>query len=102
MPDGLSNGVHRFLVTSELGPRMDMWVNVGHLSNWIEGRDTERLGEGHETWLVTVMAEHREQFLTVARTVGVTVEELQGIDPRPILRVGEPATGWAKPEATDV
>lgn len=96
-------GVHRFLVTAELGPRMDLWAATGAYVNWLDGRANERLGDAYETWLVTVFAEHAEQFLTAARAVRVTVEEIEGggDTEQYLLRVGEPGTGWAKPEVAD-
>lgn len=97
----MSDGVHRFLVTAPDDPRIDMWYATAAYANWLDGRDNERLGDGYETWLVTVFGEHEEHFVTAARAVGVTVEEIEGggDTERYVLRVGEPGTGWT--EAAD-
>jgi sarcosine oxidase delta subunit len=88
--------VHRYLVTAQAGPKMDMWADTGAFANWITGRDNPS-GNETETWLVTVYAENSEAFLTAARDARVTVEEIQGSDDTEqyLLRVGEPGTGWA-------
>jgi hypothetical protein len=85
--------VHRFLVTAEAGPKMDMWSRTGAFANWLDGRDNPR---GGETWLVTVYAENGDEFLDAARDTGVTVEEIESSDDTEhyLLRVGEPGTGW--------
>lgn len=84
--------VHRFLVTSG-HRRMDVWAATGSYANWIEGRENG----GRETWLVTCYDEHREAFLTAARTFGATVERIDGggEDETYELLVGTPGTGWA-------
>lgn len=94
---GLSSmSVHRLLVTASVEDRMRMWVAVGPYSNWIDGRSNRH---GTETWLVTVLGEHVEYFLDVARRVPVTVEEVEdaGDDERYRLVIGEPGTGWGEP-----
>lgn len=47
-------------------------------------------------WLATVFDQQAEGFLTAARTVGVTVEEIEGGGDTESYRllVGEPGTGW--------
>jgi hypothetical protein len=86
-------GVHRFLVTAEVGPRMDVWSITSQLAHWIEGRPNPG---GGETWLVTCLDEHAGRFLKAAGAAGVTVEEIHGAGPgeRYEMLVGEPGTGW--------
>lgn len=88
--------VHRYLVTAEVGPRMDVWVATGMYANWIEGRSNRT---DRETWLVTCYDQDSTPFLDVARIFGVTVEELHGTadSERYELLTGEPGTGWGKP-----
>ena len=87
--------VHRFLVTASVDDRMKAWLNTCAYANWIEGRENRH---GSETWMVTVLGEHAEHFLEVARQVNATVEEIEGADDteRYLLRVGEPGSGWAE------
>ncbi|MFI2502340.1 hypothetical protein [Streptomyces sp. NPDC018693] len=86
-------GVHRFLVTADDSERMRMWRRTAVYANWLDGRDNPR---GGQTWLVTVFAEHGEDFLNAARATGATVEEIEGggDDEQYHLRVGEPGSGW--------
>lgn len=90
--------VHRYLVTGEIGPRMDVWAYTAAYANWIEGR----LAPGRaatETWLVICFDEHAAAFLAYAKAAGVTVEEIEGAgdDESYTLLVGDPGSGWAQP-----
>lgn len=87
------SGVHRYLVTAPVDLKMDAWDATCTFANWIEGR---ALADGRETWLVTVFDRDSESFLTVARTFGVTVEQIQGGGESEgyDLAVGEPGSGW--------
>jgi hypothetical protein len=88
MPDG----VHRYLFTAPFDLRMDTWAATGMFTNWIEGRGPE----DRQTWLVICFDQDSASFLDVARTISVTVEEIEGAgdDERYVLLVGEPGTGW--------
>jgi hypothetical protein len=89
-------GVHAFLVTGDNETRRAMWQITATYANWLEGRGRpERPGE---TWQVMVFDEQAEHFLSAARRVGATVEEIDGAgdDERYVLRVGEPGTGWQR------
>ncbi len=85
-------GVHRYLITAPVDLKMDLWVATGMFANWLEGRQNG----GRETWLATVFDQHSEGFLTAARNVGVTIEEIEGGGDTESYRllVGEPGTGW--------
>jgi len=95
----MTDGVHRYLVTaSDDERRLTMWRCTAIYANWLDGRENPR---GGETWLVTVFADKRQQFLDSARAVHVTVEEIHGggDDETYELQVGEPGTGWQAPAA---
>lgn len=86
--------VHRFLVTADVDPRLQVWAQTAPYANWIEGRENKR---GGDTFLVTVFAAQGEDFLSAARDhSGVTVEEIEGAGDTEtyVLRVGEEGTGW--------
>ncbi|MGB3443869.1 MAG: hypothetical protein WBA97_34460 [Actinophytocola sp.] len=84
--------VHRYLITAPADLKMDLWATTGMFANWLEGREN---GD-RETWLATVFDKQAEGFLIAARTVGVTVEEIEGGGDTETYRllVGEPGTGW--------
>lgn len=86
----------RFLATSPISERMDMWAATATYTNWIEGR---RGPKDRETWLVMCVGEYVSDFLEVARRAGVTVERIEGAgdDERYVMLVGEPGTGWNAP-----
>jgi len=88
--------LHCFLVTADLGTRMDLWAATAMVTNWLEGRGPAE----RETWMVMCPGEHGEAFLAAARQLGATVEEIEGAgdDERYVLRVGEPGTGWQPPK----
>ncbi len=87
--------MHCFLVTAPIGLRMDLWAAAATFTNWIEGRGPAV----RETWLVMCPGEYGEGFLDIARTIGVTVERVEGAgdDERYVMLVGEPGTGWKAP-----
>ncbi|MFI1535503.1 hypothetical protein [Streptomyces anandii] len=89
----MSTGVHRYLVTAALEPRLRVWQATAAFANWLEGRLNSI---GGETWLVTVLAEHSDRFLQAGRDAEVTVEEIDNSGPTETyqLRVGQPGTGW--------
>lgn len=84
-----------YLVTASFDQRMDMWAATATFSNWFEGRGPQ----DRQTWHVACVRECTDAFLGVARTLGVTVEEIQGAgdDERYVLLAGEPGTGWTAP-----
>ena len=95
----MASGMHRFLVTAPMGLRIDMWAAMAAVTNWLEGRGPEE----RETWLVMCPGEYAEAFLTAARTIGVTVEEIEGAgdDERYVMLVGEPGSGWQAQAGTE-
>ena len=88
----MASSLRRFLVTAGTGERMSLWAAMATVSNWIEGRGPEE----RQTWLVMVIGDGADAFLGAARTLGVTVEELEGAgdEEHRTLLVGEPGTGW--------
>lgn len=89
--------VRHLLVTApDLHTRMRLWLPSAYVANWLEGRPNRH---GTETWAVTIFDEHAETFLANARTLGVTVEEIDGAgdDESYRLLVGAPGSGWADP-----
>lgn len=86
------NEVHRYLITAPTDLKMGLWTATAMFTNWLEGREN---GD-RETWLTTVFDQDSRGFLTAARTVGVTVEEIEGGGDAETYRlvVGEPGTGW--------
>jgi hypothetical protein len=92
----VADGLRRFLVTAELGTRMDLWATTATFTNWLEGRGPAE----RETWMVMCPGEYGEAFLEASRQLGATVEEIDGAGDgeRYVLRVGEPGTGWQPPK----
>jgi hypothetical protein len=96
----VASGVRAFLVTAEIGLRMDMWAAVASFTNWVDGRGPVT----RETWQVMCPGNYAEGFLDIARTLGVTVEGIEGSgdDERYVMLVGEPGSGWGPVTGTGV
>jgi hypothetical protein len=93
--------VHSYVVTATVDVKMSFWTATGTFANWLEARP---LADGREAWLVTVFDRESESFLTAARTIGVTVEEIRGTGESESydLLVGEPGSGWqGRPDGTE-
>ena len=88
-----------YLVTTAVGEHWDFWAAVAGYSNWLDCKPCRNNRAARMTWHVMV-ADGQEQFLAVAQQMpGVTVEEIQGVwNERLVLHVGEPGTGWGKPQ----
>lgn len=84
--------MHCYLVTAPMGLRMDTWAAAAMFTNWIEGRGPE----DRQTWQVMCPGDYSHSFLTAARAIGVTVEEIEGAgdDERYVMLAGEPGSGW--------
>jgi hypothetical protein len=92
-----STSVHRYLVTTPLDRKMDVWLPTAFYANWL---DAKKNGD-QETWLVTCFEENATHFKGVCEAYpDVTLQEIHttGMDEpygeRYELISGDEARGW--------
>lgn len=89
----MTRAIQRFLATGPEPIIMRLWADTAPFANWLDCRESE----GRLTYLVMVDRRDEQEFLSAARAVAATVEEIHHGDDGETyrLRTGEPSTGWA-------